>query len=173
MGHNRGGNGRRENGTPTLEELAARVDELTARLEQQGPRTEPQPANGPAAKRKPVAPYLAVGLSTVVYGVAERKHISWNLETIEDGIHAAMSVIGINMPIRLVALAEGALTGFTDEAFDIPHVVAAHDLFIDIPGEETEQLGRARAALRHLHRRAVQGALARGDARPVTSTRCS
>ena len=45
------------------------------------------------------------------------------------------------MPVRLIALAEGALTGFTDEIFDIPHVVAARDLFIDIPGPETERLG--------------------------------
>ncbi len=87
-----------------------------------------------------MAPYLAVGLSTVVYGVGERKHIGANLDTVEDGIHAAMSMIGINMPVKLIALAEGALTGFTDEAFDIPHVVAAHDLFIDIPGPESERL---------------------------------
>ncbi len=92
--------------------------------------------------RAPIAPYLAVGLSTVVYGVAERKHIKWNLETIEDGIHATMGVISINMPVKVIALAEGALTGFTDEIFDVPHVVAAHDLFIDIPGEETEVLGK-------------------------------
>ena len=96
---------------------------------------------GVPGERTPVAPYMAVGISTVVYGVAERKHIRWNLDTIEDGIHAAVSVIGINMPVRLIALAEGALTGFTDEVFDIPHVVAAHDLFIDIPGAETERLG--------------------------------
>ncbi len=51
-----------------------------------------------------------------------------------------MSVIGINMPVRVIALAEGALTGFTDEAFDVPHVTAARDLFIDVPGEETERL---------------------------------
>jgi hypothetical protein len=44
------------------------------------------------------------------------------------------------MPVRLIALAEGALTGFTDEIFDIPHVTAARDLFIDIPGPETERL---------------------------------
>ena len=96
--------------------------------------------NGSAPERKPVAPYLAVGLSTVVYGVGERKHIGANLDTVEDGIHAAMAMIGINMPVKLVALAEGALTGFTDEAFDVPHVVAAHDLFIDIPGPESERL---------------------------------
>jgi predicted amidohydrolase len=89
---------------------------------------------------QPIAPYLAVGLSTVVHGVGERKHIKRNLAVVEDAIHAAMSVIGINMPVRLVALPEGALTGFTDEAFDIPHVTAARDLFIDVPGEETEVL---------------------------------
>ena len=100
----------------------------------------------PARSTRPIAPYLAVGLSTVVYGVGERKHIRRNLQTIEDGIHAAMGVININMPIRIVALAEGALTGFTDEAFDIPHVTAARELFIDIPGEETEHLaGLAKA----------------------------
>jgi hypothetical protein len=90
--------------------------------------------------RKPVAPYMAVGLSTIVYGVAERKHIKVNLDIIEDNIHAAMSMVNINMPVKLIALAEGALTGFTDEAFDLPHTLAARELFIDIPGPETERL---------------------------------
>jgi hypothetical protein len=68
----------------------------------------------PGSARKPVAPYMAVGLSTIVYGVAERKHIKVNLDIIEDNIHAAMSMVNINMPVKLIALAEGALTGFTD-----------------------------------------------------------
>lgn len=89
----------------------------------------------------PVAPYMAVGLSTVVRGIARRSEIARNLDTIEDAIHAAVSIIGINMPVRLIALAEGALTGFTDEIFDIPHVTAARELFIDLPGPETERLG--------------------------------
>jgi len=46
-----------------------------------------------ATARTPVAPYLAVGISTVVYGVGERKHIERKLQTIEDAIHAAMGVI--------------------------------------------------------------------------------
>ncbi len=91
---------------------------------------------GPA----PIAPYMAVGLSTVVHGVGSRGDIGRNLAIIEDGIHAAVSIIGINMPVRLIALAEGALTGFTDEIFDIPHTTAARELFIDIPGPETERL---------------------------------
>ena len=104
-------------------------------------RTAKGPAEAkPKKERKPIAPYLAVGLSTVVYGVAERKHIRRNLATIEDAIHAAVGIISINMPIKVLALAEGALTGFTDEIFDVPHVTAARELFIDVPGEETEQL---------------------------------
>jgi predicted amidohydrolase len=91
---------------------------------------------------KPVAPYLAVGLSTVIYGICERRQIRHNLATIEEAIHAAVSMVNINMPVRVIALAEGALTGFTDEIFDLGHVMAARDLFIDVPGEETEQLGR-------------------------------
>ena len=94
-----------------------------------------------AKQTGPVAPYMAVGLSTVVRGISKRSEISRNLDVIEDAIHAAVSIIGINMPVRLIALAEGALTGFTDEIFDIPHTVAARDLFIDLPGPETQRLG--------------------------------
>ena len=59
--------------------------------------------------RKPVAPYLAVGLSTVIYGISERKQIRHNLENIEEAIHAAVSMVNINMPVKIVSLAEGAL----------------------------------------------------------------
>lgn len=45
------------------------------------------------------------------------------------------------MSIKIVVLAEGAISGFTDEAFDVPHVTAAKELYIDIPGDETEFLG--------------------------------
>lgn len=89
-----------------------------------------------------IPPYMAIGLSTVAYGIAERKHIKRNLHIIEDAFHAAISMASINMPVKVVALAEGALTGFTDEIFDIPHVTAASEMFIDLPGEETEFLGR-------------------------------
>jgi beta-ureidopropionase len=91
---------------------------------------------------KPVAPYMAIGLSTVVYGVRERKDIARNLNIIEDAIRASVETVNINMPVKIVALAEGALTGFTDEVFDLPHAMAARELFIDIPGGETERLGQ-------------------------------
>lgn len=89
-----------------------------------------------------IPPYMTIGLSTIATGVAERRHIRHNLETIEEAIHAAISIISINAPVRVVALAEGALTGFTDEIFDVPHVTAAREMFIDLPGEETEVLGK-------------------------------
>lgn len=47
----------------------------------------------------------------------------------------------LEAPVKLVALAEGALTGFTDEVFDWDHVEAAKKLYIEVPGEETELLG--------------------------------
>ena len=96
--------------------------------------------NGTEKERTPVAPYLAIGVSTVVHGIGSRADIAQNLDIVEDAIHAAMGIISINMPVKLIALAEGALTGFTDEAFDVPHVTASRELFIDIPGEESDRL---------------------------------
>ncbi len=98
--------------------------------------------NSEKTTSKPIAPYMAIGVSTVAYGIAERKHIKHNLETIEETIHATVSMVNTNMPVKIISLAEGALTGFTDEIFDIPHKLAADELFIDVPGEETEFLGR-------------------------------
>lgn len=77
----------------------------------------------------------------MVRNIERRAQIQANLDVIEETIHAAVSTVSINMPVKLVALAEGALTGFGDEAFDIPHVQAAREMFIDIPGPETERLG--------------------------------
>ena len=93
------------------------------------------------SEKKPIAPYMAVGLSTVVHGISERAEIKRNLDNIENCIHAAISTCNINLPVKIVALPEGALTGFTDEVFDLPHVMCARELFIEIPGRETERLG--------------------------------
>ncbi len=96
----------------------------------------------PEQEKTPIAPYMAIGLSTAITGIAHRKHIKHNLVNIEEAIHAFISMVNINMPVKMIALAEGALTGFTDEIFDLPHKLAANELFIEIPGEETEWLGR-------------------------------
>ena len=90
--------------------------------------------------RRPIAPYLAVGISPVVHGISKRSDIKRNLDNIENMIHGAVSTCNINMPIKIIALPEGALTGFTDEIYDLPHKMCAEEMFIDIPGPETERL---------------------------------
>jgi len=92
-------------------------------------------------KRKVIVPYLSIGFSTTCRGISKRSDIKRNLRHIENMIPTAMFVVSINMPIKIVAVAEGVIFGFTDETFDVPHVTTAKDLFIDIPGEETEFLG--------------------------------
>src|ERR1700761_697212 len=83
--------------------------EIMRRSGRQGHRT---PADGKwrtvsRRTREHVAPYMAVGISTVVHGIGSRRDIERNLRIVEDGIHAAVSIIGINMPGRLMALAQG------------------------------------------------------------------
>ena len=76
-------------------------------------------------RRKAVPPYLALGLSTTCRGISKRSEMMRNLRHIENMIHGAMFVVSINMPVKIIALAEGAISGFTDESFDLPHTTAA------------------------------------------------
>ena len=118
-------------------------------------------------RERPWRPYLAIG--RVDRRPRHRLARSTSRRTSTSSRTRSMppcGIICINMPVKLIALAEGALTGFTDEAFDVPHVIAARELFIDIPGEESDR-SRAGAQVRDLPGRPVQGALARGHAQPV------
>lgn len=69
--------------------------------------------------KKPIAPYMAIGISTVAYGISKRADIKRNLDNITDSIVGAIETVDINMPVKIVALTEGALNGFTDEVFDL------------------------------------------------------
>ena len=57
-----------------------------------------------------------------------------NLRHLANMIRGAFYTCSINHPIKLVALPEGAITGFTDEAFDVDHVVAATGYRVDYDG---------------------------------------
>src|SRR3954449_12624243 len=46
------------------------------------------------------------------------------------------------LPVRLVAVPEGALQGFNDEVLDVDHETFARECAIDIPGPESDELGR-------------------------------
>jgi len=88
-----------------------------------------------------IFPYTAVGLVPTVRGVRRRAEIRRNLDHLADLIAAASWLSSLDLPVRLVAIPEGALQGFTDEVFDLDHVEYSREIAIDIPGEETEFLG--------------------------------
>src|SRR5437763_10768051 len=89
-----------------------------------------------------IRPYTAVGLIPTVRGIRRRKDIKLNLEHLTHLVKAASWLSSLDLPVRLIAFPEGALQAFNDEVLDIDHVQFARECAIDIPGEETEELGK-------------------------------
>ncbi len=89
-----------------------------------------------------IASYGVVGLSPTVYGVQKREQIKHNIEDLHSVCKAACWLSGLDLPVRLIVIPEGALQGFTDEVFDMDHQQYAEEIAIDIPGEETKLLGQ-------------------------------
>jgi hypothetical protein len=89
-----------------------------------------------------IKPYTAVGLIPTVRGIRRRADIMVNLEHLASLFRAAAWLSNLELPVRLIALPEGALQGFNDEVLDLDHVGFARECAIDIPGEETDALGR-------------------------------
>src|SRR4029077_20375266 len=89
-----------------------------------------------------IKPYTAVGLIPTVRGIRKRKDILVNLEHLSHLVKAAAWLSSLDLPVRLIAFPEGALQGFNDEVLDLDHVKFAREGAIDIPGEETEYLGK-------------------------------
>jgi beta-ureidopropionase len=88
-----------------------------------------------------IRPYTVVGLVPTVRGIRKRDDIALNLEHIAHMVKAAAWLSSLELPVRLIALPEGALQGFNDETFDLDHVQYARECAIDIPGRETDALG--------------------------------
>jgi predicted amidohydrolase len=86
-------------------------------------------------------PYTAVGLIPTVWGVRARSEIQKNLDHIANLIKAASWLSSLDLPVRLIAIPEGALQAFNDEVLDLDHVTYARECAIDIPGPETRFLG--------------------------------
>src|SRR6266849_3712488 len=89
-----------------------------------------------------ISPYTAVGLVPTVRGIRRREDIKINLEHLVHLVKAASWLSSLDLPVRLIAIPEGALQAFNDEVLDLDHVEFARTCAIDIPGEETEALGR-------------------------------
>ena len=89
-----------------------------------------------------IGPYTAVGLIPSFWGIRRREDIEKNLEHLESLTKAAFWLSSLDIPVRLVAIPEGALQGFNDEVLDVDHTEFARNCAIDIPGPETDRLGR-------------------------------
>ena len=75
-------------------------------------------------------------------GIRRREEIERNLEHISHMVKAASWLSSMDLPVRLICIPEGGLQGFTDEVLDLDHVGYARECAIDIPGPETDYLGR-------------------------------
>ena len=95
----------------------------------------------------PIDQYMALALQPVMIGAKERGDFQRNLDHIAELAFAAKNVTEIELPVRLYAIPEAHLQGFTDEIFDWDHREYVEKLAIDIPGPETAQLGELARAL--------------------------
>src|ERR1051326_8980964 len=88
-----------------------------------------------------IQPYTAVGLIPTVRGIRKRADIRVNLEHLKHLVKAAAWLSSLDLPVRLIAIPEGALQGFNDEVLDLDHAQFAREGAIDVPGPETDALG--------------------------------
>src|SRR5258708_13568347 len=88
-----------------------------------------------------MAPYEARGVAPTLGGLRSRNEIKTNLEPLSHLIKAASWLSSLALPVRLIAIPEGALQGFNDEVLDLDHEEFARECAIDIPGPETDALG--------------------------------
>src|SRR5689334_24761522 len=88
-----------------------------------------------------IEPYQAIGLVPTMRGIRHRDEIGVNIEHIRHLIKAASWLSSLDLPVRLIAIPEGALQAFNDEVLDLDHATYARECAIDIPGPETRFLG--------------------------------
>jgi predicted amidohydrolase len=90
-----------------------------------------------------IEPYTAVGVVPQIRAIHRRSEIAVNLEHLH-GLCMFGAVFGsaLGLPVRLIAIPEGSLQGFTDEAEDMDHELYAETCAIDIPGPETDTIAK-------------------------------
>ena len=65
-----------------------------------------------------IDPYQAIGLVPTMRGIRHRDEIRVNIEHLSHLIKAASWLSSLDLPVRLIAIPEGALQGFNDEVLD-------------------------------------------------------
>jgi predicted amidohydrolase len=88
-----------------------------------------------------IDPYLAVALQTTVRHVTTRQEVDRNLAHIGNMIDLVVHICSLELPVRLIALGEGAIQGFVDEILDMGQAEYTEIMAADIPGWETDALG--------------------------------
>jgi predicted amidohydrolase len=86
--------------------------------------------------------YMALALQPTMRGCMRRSEVMTNIDHIGELIDAAVWLSSIDLPVRLICIPEGCLQGFTDEVFDWDHEKYVDEMALDVPGPETEALGR-------------------------------
>ena len=86
--------------------------------------------------------YMALAISPAMWGIEKREDTQKNLAHISDCIDAAIWLAGIEMPVKLITIPEGAIQAFTDEMFDWAHSDVVEKLAATLPGPETEVLSK-------------------------------
>ena len=89
-----------------------------------------------------IEPYNAVGLIPTFYGIRRREEIRHNIEHLKGLTKAAFWLSNLDIPVKLLAIPEGAMMGFNDEVLDVDHADYANTCCIDIPGPETDEVGK-------------------------------
>ena len=83
-----------------------------------------------------IEPYQALGLVPTMRGIRRRDDIQVNLEHLSHLIKAASWLSSLDLPVRLIAVPEGALQGFNDEVLDLDL-----DAFYPVADTEIGRLG--------------------------------
>ena len=68
-----------------------------------------------------IEPYNVLGLIPTFRGISNREEIKTNLGHIHELMAAGCFLTGLDLPVKLVVIPEGALQGFNDEIFDLNH----------------------------------------------------
>ena len=84
-----------------------------------------------------IKPYTAVGLIPTVRGIRHRSDIKHNLTHIKHLTKAASWLSSLDIPVKLIAVPEGALQGFNDEVLDL-FALISHSNIVEESAFKTE-----------------------------------
>ena len=92
---------------------------------------------------KAPAPYVALAMQPAFKNARTRDDIMDNINCAATSIDVAIWMSETELPVRLIAIPEGVLQGFNDEILDMTHGDYLKSIAIDIPGRETDVLGKS------------------------------